>query len=335
MNDHSSATAGNGPPILPPILPPGLWWGALGVLAFSLTVPLTRVAVTGGLSPVFTGTGRAVVAAVLAGVALLVTGQYRRRPHARQWLRLGLVTGGVVVGFPVCTSFALQDVPAAHGAVVIAALPAATAAVTVLRTKERAGVRFWAAAALGAAAAATAGVLHGGGTGGGLHGADLLLLAAVATGAVGYAEGGLLSRELGSWQTICWALVLGSPVMAVLSVLSLLSVAGSAGTAWSAVSPDAWAAFGYLGVVSMFLGFFAWYRGLALGPMLQVSQVQLVQPLLSIAWAVLLLGEHVTLPTLLSGLLVIACATTAVRARTTRTTRTTPSQPPTAMEEKP
>jgi drug/metabolite transporter (DMT)-like permease len=327
MSDHSSATVDNGPPILAP----GLWWGASGVLAFSLTVPLTRVAVSGGLSPVFTGTGRAVVAGALAGVVLLVTGQHRRRPRSRQWLRLGLVTAGVVVGFPVCTSLALQDVPATHGAVVIAALPAATAAVTVLRTGERAGARFWGAAVLGAVAAATAGVLHGGGTGGGLHSADLLLLAAVATGAVGYAEGGLLSRELGSWQTICWALVLGSPVMVVLAVASApgAQVAGSEWPEWSAVGTDAWAAFGYLSVVSMFLGFFAWYRGLALGPMLQVSQVQLVQPLLSIAWAALLLGEQVTLPTLLSGLLVIACAATAVRARTT------PSRPHTVMEEKP
>lgn len=309
MKDHSSATVENGPPILPP----GLWWGALGVLAFSLTVPLTRVAVTGGLSPVFTGTGRAVVAGALAGIVLLVTGRYRRRPRAPQWLRLGLVTGGVVIGFPVCTSLALQDVPATHGAVAIAALPAATAAVTVLRTKERAGVRFWCAAALGTVAATTAGVLHSGGTGGGLHAADPLLLAAVATGAVGYAEGGLLSRDLGSWQTICWALVLGLPVMTVLSVASALD----SWAAWWAVDTDSWAAFGYLSLVSMFLGFFAWYRGLALGPMLQVSQVQLVQPLLSIAWAALLLREHVTLPTLLSGLLVIVCAATAVRARNT------------------
>ncbi|WP_369695683.1 EamA family transporter [Corynebacterium glyciniphilum] len=136
MNVNSSATVDSGPPILPS----GLWWGALGVLAFSLTVPLTRVAVTGGLSPVFTGTGRAVIAGLLAALLLLVAGRHRRRPRAHQWWRLCLVTGGVVIGFPVCTSLALQDVPAAHGAVVIAALPAATAAVTVLRTGERAGV---------------------------------------------------------------------------------------------------------------------------------------------------------------------------------------------------
>lgn len=309
MKDNSSATGDNGPPILPS----GLWWGALGVFAFSLTVPLTRVAVTGGLSPVFTGTGRAVIAGLLAALLLLVAGRHRRRPRAHQWWRLCLVTGGVVIGFPVCTSLALQDVPAAHGAVVIAALPAATAAVTVLRTGERAGARFWCAATLGAVAAATAGILHDGDSGGGLHTADLLLLAAVVTGAVGYAEGGLLSRDLGSWQTICWALVLGLPVMTVLAAAS----APGSGAAWSAVDADAWAAFGYLSLVSMFLGFFAWYRGLALGPMLQVSQVQLIQPLLSIAWAALLLKEHVTLPTLFSGLLVIACATTAVRARNT------------------
>lgn len=278
------------------------------MLAFSFTVPFTRVAVTGGLPPMFTGTGRAVIAGLLALLVLTLTGQIRCPPAPAQWRRLLLVTGGVVVGFPVCTSFALQDLPASHGAVTVALLPAATAVATVLRTGERPGHRFWTAAGCGAVVAVIAGVVHGGGIGG-IGVGDLMLLLAVVAGAVGYAEGGLLSREIGSWQTICWALVLALPVMTVLTVLSTPDD-------WSAVTGHAWAAFAYLSAVSMFLGFFAWYRGLAFGPMVQVSQVQLVQPVLSIAWAALLLGEPLTVATVLAGLAVVGCAATAVRART-------------------
>ena len=126
--------------------------------------------------------------------------------------------------------------------------------------------------------------------------------------AVGYAEGGLLARELGAWQTVSWALVLASPLMVLLAVLAVAQQAPTA-------TPAQWAAFAYLGVVSMFLGFFAWYRGLAIGPMAQVSQVQLVQPVLSICWAGLLLGENLTWTTVVGGLAVILCAGAAVRVR--------------------
>jgi drug/metabolite transporter (DMT)-like permease len=147
-----------------------------------------------------------------------------------------------------------------------------------------------------------------GGDVGRLQWADLLLFGAVVAAAVGYAEGGLLARELGAWQTVSWALVLCAPLMVVLTGWS---VAHEAPTA----TAGQWAAFAYLGVVSMFLGFFAWYRGLAIGPMAQVSQVQLVQPVLSISWAALLLGEALTWATLVGGLVVIACAGAAVRMR--------------------
>ncbi|MCI1256990.1 MAG: DMT family transporter [Corynebacterium provencense] len=287
-------------------LSPGVLWGLLGVVAFSFTVPFTRIAVTGGLSPVFVGTGRAVVAGVLAVLVLGAAGQLRGRLTGSQWRRLFLVAGGVVVGFPVCTSFALQDLPASHGAVTVALLPAATAVITVLRTGERPGVRFWAAALCGAVVAVTAGVLHGG-TGGVATG-DLLLLLAVVAGGIGYAEGGLLSREIGSWQTICRALVLALPLTTLCAVLSRPDD-------WFVVDGPAWASLAYLSVVSMFLGFFAWYRGLAYGPMVQVSQIQLVQPVLSIAWAVLMLGEPVSAATVLAGAGVIVCAATAVRSR--------------------
>jgi drug/metabolite transporter (DMT)-like permease len=288
----------------------GLLWGLVGVLAFSFTVVFTRVAV-GGLDPLFIGAGRAVVAAVLAGAALALTRQ--RLPSGRQWLRLAIVAAGVVAGFPILTSYALTTVPASHGAVVIALLPAATAVLSAIRGRERPPVSFWVLAAIGAAAAVVFASIHGGGLGG-LQFADVLLFAAVLAAAVGYTEGGLLSRELGSWQTVSWALVLAAPVMIVLAASSAVRHPPTA-------SPAEWAAFGYLAVVSMFLGFFAWYRGLAIGPMARVSQVQLVQPVLSILWAALLLREELTLPTILGGGVVILCAAIAVRVRLDRVTR--------------
>ncbi|MFS0716948.1 DMT family transporter [Arthrobacter sp. 1P04PC] len=303
MKDNSSATVNISSP-LSTVPATGYGWGLLGVAAFSLTVPMTRLAV-GGMSPLFIGAGRAVVAAVLAGVVLAATGQ--RFPSRRQWLRLAVVAGGIVIGFPLLTSFALHTAAASHGAVVIALLPAATAAAVVIRTRARPGTRFWAATAAGALAAVAFGLLQSGGIEG-PRWADLLLLGAVVSAAVGYAEGGLLARELGSWQTVSWALVAAFPVMAGLTVVAVVAQPFAA-------DPGQWAAFGYLAVVSMFLGFFAWYRGLALGPMAKVSQIQLVQPVLSIGWAALLLGEPVGWLTAAGGLAVILCAALAVRAR--------------------
>ncbi|MDK1326307.1 DMT family transporter [Arthrobacter sp. zg-Y1143] len=304
MKPHNSATLA-----VPTVLPSarsGLWWGLLGVAAFSFTLPFTRIAVAGGgMSPLFAGSARAVVAAVLAAAVLAATRQ--RLPRGTQWARLALVAGGVVAGFPLLTSFALATAPASHGAVVVALLPAATATVAVLRTGERPPRRFWLLAAVGAGAAGGFAAVQGGGQAG-LHPSDLLLFAAVVAGAVGYAEGGILTRELGAWQTISWALVLAAPVMGGLAVAAALSRPPAAG-------PGEWAAFAYLGVVSMFLGFFAWYRGLGIGPMAQVSQVQLVQPVLTICWAALLLHEELTWATVLGGLAVILCAGVAVRTR--------------------
>ncbi|MET4541815.1 drug/metabolite transporter (DMT)-like permease [Arthrobacter bambusae] len=282
----------------------GIWWGLLGVVAFSFTVPLTRVAVE-GMSPLFIGAGRAVVAALLAALALALTRQ--RFPRGTQWIRLAVVAGGIVAGFPLLTTFALTSTSASHGAIVIALLPAATATVAVLRGRERPRLLFWVLTAVGVVAALVFALVQSGGFGS-LHWADLLLLGAVVAAAIGYAEGGLLARELGSWQTISWALVVAAPAMILLTLLSL-------GSGMPQATPLQWLSFAYLGVVSMFLGFFAWYRGLAIGPMAQVSQIQLVQPVMTIAWAGLLLGEPLTWTTVVGGLAVILCAGAAVRVR--------------------
>lgn len=287
----------------------GLPWGLLGVAAFSLTLPFTRFVVENdAMSPMFVGAGRAVVAGLLAAAALGLTRQ--KFPRGSQWVRLAAVAGGVVIGFPFLTSYALTTVPAGHGAVVVAMLPAATAVAAVLRGRERPPARFWITASVGAVAALVFASLQSGGFSG-LERSDALLFGAVIAAAIGYAEGGLLARELGAWQTISWALVLSMPITIGLTAQSMTDRLPT-GT-----FPE-WAAFGYLGVVSMFLGFFAWYRGLGIGPMAQVSQIQLTQPVMTICWAAVILHEHLTWPVVAGGLVVIACAATTVRTRAVR-----------------
>ena len=305
MTDKSSATLTIPAPISS--TRSGLAWGLLGVLAFSFTVPFTRVAVE-GMSPLFVGSGRAVVAAVLASAALALTRQ--RLPRGSQWVRVAVVAGGVVFGFPLLTSFALITAPASHGAVVIALLPAATAVMAVVRGRERPPLSFWTMAAIGAAGAIGFASLQGGGFAQ-LTLSDLLLFGAVIAAAIGYAEGGMLARELGSWQTVSWALVVSAPLMVVLMIVAITQHPLDA-------TPPQWAAFAYLAVVSMFLGFIAWYRGLAIGPIAQVSQVQLVQPVITIVWAALILREELTWSTVLGGVAVVLCAGFAVRVRLKR-----------------
>ena len=316
MKEHSSVIRPNGT-LLSRAAGPA--WGLLGVVAFSFTLPFTRIALGGGLSPLFIGSARAVVAAVLAALVLLATRQ--QPPSPVHWARLAIVALGVVAGFPLLTSFAMTTTPASHGAVVIGLLPAATAVAVVLRTRERPSPSFWVFALLGSAAALVFATLQNG-TPGALRPADLQLFGAVIAAAVGYAEGGLLARELGAWQTISWALVLAAPVM--------LAVAVAAGVAAPPVAtPTAWLAFAYLAAVSMFLGFFAWYRGLAIGPMAQVSQIQLVQPVMGITWASFLFHEDVGPATVLGGLAVVLCAGLAVR---THSSPPPPAPTPTRQE---
>jgi len=309
MSIDSSAIVNPAPPLSTTVAPTpsplsGLAFGTLGVLAFSFTLPLTRFAVA-ELDPLFVGGGRAVVAAVLALIVLAIVRP--PRPRGRQWLRLVIVALGVVVGFAILTSLAMHTVPASHGAVVIGLLPVATAIAAVIRGGERPSVVFWIASTAGAVAVVAFVIVASGGFSG-LHLADLLLLAAVAVAAIGYSEGALLSRELGSWQTICWALIVGLPATIPFALTGL-------GSGWPDAGPVSWLAFAYLAVISQFLGFFAWYRGLAIGPISRVSQTQLVQPVLSILWATLLLGERLDLLVGVGALVVLICASLAVRAR--------------------
>lgn len=253
--------------------------GFLGVAMFSASFPFTHVAVRefGVMFPSF---GRAVIAGLLAVGVLRVT---RTAPPPRHlWGRLAMVVGGVVVGFPAFSGLALQHAPAGHGSVVIGLLPAATAGFSVLRTGARPSQRFWGFASIGAGAIVLLTVARGSSS---LALGDLYLVGAVASAAVGYTEGAIVSRELGGWQTISWAVVMALPLTIVLTLIGVAPVGFDE-------PATAWVSLGYLGAVSMFLGFFAWYAGLAIGGIARVSQVQLLQPMLSLVWATLFLHEH-------------------------------------------
>ena len=282
----------------------GLAWGLLGVLAFSVSLPATQLAVAGGLPAGFVGMGRGAVAGVLA----LATLAAMRQPlPARQMLpRLGLMVAGVVVGWPVVTALALAQVPASHGIVVTSLLPAATAVMAVLRAGERPSVRFWLAVLAGLACVLAFAAAQGAD---GIEQADALLLAAVVLCTLGYAEGGVLAQKLGVVQVICLALVLGLPLTLAITLVQLDPAALGRAT------PAAWAGFAYVSVISSFAGFFAWYRGLALGGVARVGQTQLAQPVLSLAWAWLLLGEIVTPLMVAASLAVLACIVAAQRTR--------------------
>ena len=286
----------------------GVLWGLLGILIFSFTLPFTRIAVA-TINPLFLTTGRAALAALFALIVFAVVRP--QRPNKNQVIRLIVVAAGVVIGFPLFTSLALQSVPSAHGTVVIALLPAVTALFVVIRTGERPSPLFWVASIAGAIAVLAFLALSNGISGFSLP--DIFLVLAVISAAMGYTEGGLLSRELGSWQTICWALIIALPVMAPLTAINVVIAPLSH-------DPVAWLCFLYTAIFSMFLGFFAWYRGLAIGPMTSVSQVQLSQPVFTLIWSAAILGETLTPDILIGGAVVIALAFTAVRARVKTTT---------------
>jgi drug/metabolite transporter (DMT)-like permease len=283
----------------------GLALGLLGVLGFSFSLPATRLAVT-DLDPWFVTFARAAIAAGLAAVYLLAV--RAPLPTRAQWRRLALVAGGAVIGFPLLTGIALVTSESQHGAVVVALLPAATALAAVARANERPGALFWAAAMAGLLVVVTFTVANSGGA---ITGADVLLLGAVAVCAIAYAEGGALSRELGGARTICWALVLSTPVTVPVAAVATATTSLHAG-------PSAWLGLAYISIISMFLGFFAWYAGLARGGVAKVGQVQLLQPLLTFLWAGLVLGEHVGLGTVLAASGVLASVVVTQRARVGR-----------------
>lgn len=281
----------------------GLWLGTLGVLIFSLTLPLTRMAVGSvaqpQLSGVFIAMGRAAVAGTLSLFFLLAT--RAPRPRRGDWPLILATSLGAVFGFPLFTSIAMRYVEAVHASVMLGVLPLATAMVGAWLHRQRPSAGFWLCAVVGSALVAAFSMLHAGNAsssaGIGVHWADALLLLAMLCAAVSYGAGAKLAGRMRADHVICWALVIALP-------LSLPAVLA----AWpqGVITPQAWWAFGYVAVFSMWIGFFAWYRGLALGGTVRVSQVQLIQPFLSMLFAVPLLGETLDAVTVAFGLAVIA-----------------------------
>ena len=279
----------------------GLWLGVLGVAIFAVTLPMTRLA-TGTvaapqLSPWFVTFARAALAGGLSVAFLLATRS--RWPTAQERKPLALALLGNALGYPLLLGFALRQVTSGHAAVITALLPLTTAALAAWVLHQRARLGFWLCAALGAGLVVVFSVLRAAqqGHGFGLEWADLLLVGAVLSASVGYVFGAKVTPSLGAERVICWVCVMALP----------LTVPGTWFT-WPehSVKLSAWLALGYVGVFSMWAGFFAWYRGLALGGALKVSQTQLLQPFLSILAAVPLLGEPLETVTLGFALAVVA-----------------------------
>ncbi|WP_036476615.1 DMT family transporter [Myxosarcina sp. GI1] len=283
----------------------GFGYGFLGILIFSLTLPATRIAVL-ELDPVFVGLGRAVVAAILSLILLIVTRQ--KLPPWRFLPRFIMTIAGVVIGFPVLSAIAMRNAPASYGAVIIGLLPLATAFWGVWRGKEKVSMTFWIFALLGSGLVICFALISGARS---ITFVDLALFGAVVAGGIGYAEGGILARSFGSWQVICWSLVLSLPVL-------LPIVIEHSPTSLDSISLNVWLGFLYVSVFSMFLGFIAWYRGLSIGGIARVSQIQLIQPFLTILASAILLDESLTFTTLGFALGVIICVVLSKRVLTSK-----------------
>lgn len=281
--------------------PRGWLHGLAGVLIFSGSLPATRLAVL-ELDPLFVTGARASLAGLLA-LLLLALGRHPR-PQRHTLAPLALVALGVVVGFPLLTALALQHVNAAHSTVFIGTLPLATALGAVWRGGERLGARFWRWAGMGSAVVTSFAL--GQGLEASLWGDGLMLVAVLVCG-LGYAEGARLARQLGGLQVISWALVLALPLM-----LPLMLVHWPATPAQ--VGPAAWLGLGYVALFSMFIGFVFWYRGLALGGIARVGQLQLLQPFFGLLLAAGVLDEQVRPAMYLAALGVLACVWGARRA---------------------
>ncbi len=284
----------------------GYAYGLIGVFIFAMTLPFTRMAVT-EFNPVFLSIGRTVGAAALAVPLLVATKQ--KWPSRHDFMRLVLTALGVVIGFPVFSALAMQSAPASHGGVVLGALPLATAAMGTVFAGEKPSGIFWLWSFLASAAVITFALWDGGVS---LHAADDLLILSVISASMGYAVGGNLSRTLGGWQVICWALVIALPVTLPLTLYYLPTVT------WSE-TPKAWACFAYLAVMSQFIGFFAWNKGLSLGGVAKVGQVQLLQTFITLGVSALLLGETISARTLVFAVIVGACVWLGRRAQVQNT----------------
>jgi drug/metabolite transporter (DMT)-like permease len=284
----------------------GLAWAFLGVVLFSFSVPLTKVAV-GGFEPVLTAMGRAAIA---GGLALVPLALHRLpRPRRADLRPLVLTMLGAVFGWPILIALALDRTTSAHVAVLAAFMPLTTAVIAVLRTHERVSWEFWAAATLGAAVLVAFALSRGGAEGADLV-ADAFVVGAVLSSSWCYVEGASITRRMPGWQVISWVVILALPLTVPLSLALWWEEHGGYDP-----TASAWASLVALGVVSMYLAFFAWYRGLSLAGIARGGQVQQLQALLTLLWSALLLGEQVSLITVIVALIVTGTVLWAQRVR--------------------
>jgi drug/metabolite transporter (DMT)-like permease len=274
--------------------------GFLGVLIFSGSLPATRMAVM-DFDPVFLTAARAAIAGILGLVLLVALRQ--KRPARADLTALAIVAFGVVIGFPLLTALALEHITSAHSIVFIGLLPLATAVFGVIRSGERPRPAFWILSCLGSALVAGFAMRSSFSIS---PAGDLLMLAAIIICGLGYAEGAKLSRKLGGWQVISWALVLALPVMLTLAFITRPS-------SFAGIGQAAWLGLAYVSVFSMLIGFVFWYRGLAQGGIAAVGQLQLLQPFFGLGLAAALLHEPVSLPMIGVTATVVLCVAGAKR----------------------
>lgn len=273
----------------------GFALGGLGVVIFAMTLPMTRLAVGDAsdpqLPPAFVTAGRAALAGLLSVLYLLAVRAPRPRPHHWRWLAVSAL--GTVVGFPMSLALALRQVDATHAAVVTGLMPLSTAVIGALVLRQRPSLGFWACALTGCALVLAFAGWQGGGA---LSAGDGWLLLAVLFTGIGYVGGAQVAAEMPAPQVICWVLVMSLPFTLPAALWFWPTAPARAAS---------WGGFAYVSLFSMWLGFFAWYRGLALGGLVRVSQVQLVQPFLALLFAVPVLGERLDALTVVFALAVI------------------------------
>jgi drug/metabolite transporter (DMT)-like permease len=276
----------------------GLLLGAVGVLIFSMTLPTTKIAMEGGvLSAWFAWSGRTVLGA-LAGVAYLLVKGYGLPPRAAWWPIVG-ATLGIVFGWPLLNTIALQSTQASHAAVVNGILPLATAVIGAWLNREKLSKRFWICAVLGSVLVCGYAWSRAHGE---LHRADALLLFGVVLGGFGYACGAMATKHLSGPEVITWALIIALPITTAITWYTIPVNPAAAAT-------KSWLAFAYLGLMSQWIGFFFWYRGLALGGIAKVSQVQLVQLFCTLTFSRILLDESID-----AAMIFVALATVTIVA---------------------
>ena len=275
--------------------------GAIGVIIFAGSMPATRLAVM-GFSPIFLTSARACIA---GGLALLILMAFKQQiPQAKYLLSLCIVSFGVVLGFPLFSALAVEEISAARALVFSALLPLSTAIFSVFRTAERPSIQFWIFALIGAVL--VMGFMLQSDQTQIFHHGDLYMVVAVLLCGLGYAEGGQLSKHLGGWQVICWALLVALPLMGLLSIAYWPVTLNN-------VPLSAYLGLIYVSLFSMLFGFFFWYKGLALGGIAKVGQIQLLQPFLGLMLSAFILGESISLAMVLVSAAVVLCVLMAKR----------------------